>query len=189
MGSVGGQMALQLIEYAKCIELTDNEWNHNLIEDLNQLVSQQILLVNDYYTFRKELNENDNKFEEMRHSFPILVQRHGLSLQQSVNKINEMIKSKDNQIMDKIKTIENCEQLKTSDVLEYVNGVQQFLGGYWRHAVTARRYHGLNFTGVVPPEGYFLYDNNQTIIKPIDNKTMDFKWNKVVPQNVQPITY
>lgn len=73
LGSVGGQMTLQLIEYAKNITLTNQQWNHPLMKTLVVLVSEEMVLVNDYFTFRKEVAENSYKFSSMRHAFSILV--------------------------------------------------------------------------------------------------------------------
>ncbi len=65
---------------------------------------------------------------------------------------------------------------KTIDL--YLEGVSELLGGYWRHAVTARRYHGLNFKGVIPLERKFVYDNKETIIISSDSKSVDFGLNR-----------
>ena len=73
LGSVGGQMSLQLIEYAKNVSLTDAEFNHPLMHSLERAVSEEMTLVNDFLTFRKEVAENDFKFSKMRHAFPVLV--------------------------------------------------------------------------------------------------------------------
>lgn len=73
LGSVGGQMSLQLIEYAKDVALTDHEFNHPLMAQLERAVSEEMTLVNDYLTFRKEVAENDYKFSKMRHAYPVLV--------------------------------------------------------------------------------------------------------------------
>lgn len=73
LGSVGGQMSLQLLEYAKNIQLTDAEFGHPLMVRLEQAVSEEMTLVNDYLTFRKEVAENDFMFSKMRHAFPVLV--------------------------------------------------------------------------------------------------------------------
>lgn len=66
----------------------------------------------------------------------------------------------------------------------YLEGVNEFVGGYWRHAVTAKRYHGLNFKGAIPPQGDFRYDVNETII--VTNRPYHYNWFKPIPGNVQP---
>ncbi len=48
-------MALQFIEHAKNIEISDDELNHGLIKALNRCVSEESILINDYYMFRKEV--------------------------------------------------------------------------------------------------------------------------------------
>lgn len=73
LGSVGGQMSMQLIEYAKDVTLTDEEFYHPLLVQLERAVSEEMTLVNDFLTFRKEVAENDYKFSKMRHAFPVLV--------------------------------------------------------------------------------------------------------------------
>ena len=75
LGSVGGQMSFQLIEYAKDVRLTDEEFNHPLMHQLERAVSEEIILVNDYLTFRKEVAEFDYKFSKMRCAFTILVKQ------------------------------------------------------------------------------------------------------------------
>ena len=188
LGSVGGHMALQLIEYAKDIDIKEKEWNHSSIQALNKLVSEEIILINDYYTFRKEVGENNGKFDQMKHPFSLLVHSQGMTLQSAVNKINELIKEKDEQIFRQMAIIEKCDELKSKDICDYLKGVNEFLGGYWRHAVTARRYHGSHFKGVLPIEGLFIYDSEKTIIKPNDDNIYTHKWFKPIPINVQPIT-
>ena len=80
LGSVGGQMSLQLIEYAKEASLTDDQFNHTLMHRLERAVSEEMTLVNDYLTFRKEVAENDFRFSKMRHAFPVLVNQGNLKL-------------------------------------------------------------------------------------------------------------
>jgi hypothetical protein len=186
LGSVGGLMALQFIEYAKNIEISDEEWNHPLIKALNRCVSEEVILINDFYTFRKEVKENDNDFNRMKHPFALLVNNEGLSLQESVNRVHEMILEKDKQIFNHFKTISESDFLRSRTIDLYLEGVSEFLGGYWRHAVTARRYHGWNFKGVLPLEGKFIYDSNQTIIIPSGGKKFKFDWFKPIPKNFQP---
>ena len=181
MGSVGGQMALQFIEYSKNIELTDNEWNNRSIQELSRLVSEEMILINDYYTFRKEVDENDGQWLKMKHSFPILMNQ-GLSLQEAVNRVNEMIKESDQKIIDTINTLQ--KSVNSSAIEQYLDGVNHFVGGYWRHAVTARRYHGLDFEGVIPFKGKFIYDRNRTIIE--NNQRQTVHWFKPIPENVRP---
>lgn len=79
LGSVGGQMSMQLIEYAKDVTLTDEEFYHPLLVQLERAVSEEMTLVNDFLTFRKEVAENDFKFSKMKHAFPVLVNQ-GLNL-------------------------------------------------------------------------------------------------------------
>ncbi|CAG2108354.1 unnamed protein product [Medioppia subpectinata] len=187
LGSVGGHMALQLIEYANDIELTDEEWQHPWIQTLNRLVGEEMTLINDYYTFRKEVMENGGNFYQMRHPFALLVTGDsGHTLQSAVNKVREMIVEKDTEIVDTLRAIDACVELRTANIGQYLRGVNEFLGGYWLHAVTARRYHGLDYLDVIPLEGQFVFDKNRTIIKPSNVRQDNFKWLKNVPGNVQP---
>lgn len=77
LGSVGGQMTLQLIEYAKNISLIDQEWNHPLMKSLLVAVSEEMIMVNDHLTFRKEVAEANFKFSNMRHAYTVLVHNKG----------------------------------------------------------------------------------------------------------------
>lgn len=103
--------------------------------------------------------------------------------------MHQLIMAKDNDIFELMRNILKEPQLNaTSDAharLEtYLAGVNEFVGGYWRHAVTAKRYHGLQFRGAIPPEGHFVYHMDETIIKP--TKPYHYRWLKPLPENVQP---
>ena len=78
----------------------------------------------------------------------------------------------------------NANQKASSQLRRFLEGVDEFVGGYWRHAVTARRYHGLSFKGAIPPEGLFKYDPTTTVIKA--SKIYRYRWLREIPENVQP---
>ncbi|KAI2809388.1 hypothetical protein BLOT_000537, partial [Blomia tropicalis] len=188
LGSVGGQMSLQLIEYAKEVSLTDDQFNHTLMHRLERAVSEEMTLVNDYLTFRKEVAENDFRFSKMRHAFPVLVNQ-GFTLQESVNRVHQMIMDKDRLIFRLMNRIMaepslNVDPSASAQLRLFLEGVDEFVGGYWRHAVTARRYHGLNFKGAIPPEGHFRYDPNMTVI--VSSTLYRYRWLSDIPNNVQP---
>lgn len=188
LGSVGGQMSMQLIEYAKDVALTDAEFTHPLMVQLERTVSEEMTLVNDYLTFRKEVAENDYKFSKMRHAFPVLV-NGGLTLQEAVNRVHGMILEKDKLIFRLMRAVMNDPSLNTSQeashrLRRYLEGVDEFVGGYWRHAVTARRYHGLHFKGAIAPEGHFTYDPEKTVL--VASKPYRYRWLRDLPENVQP---
>ncbi|KAH9517728.1 hypothetical protein DERF_008370 [Dermatophagoides farinae] len=202
LGSVGGQMTLQLIEYAKNIALTDQEWNHPLMKSLIDAVSEEMIMVNDHLTFRKEVAEANFKFSRMRHAYTVLVHTKGFTLQEAVNHVHQLIQEKDTFIFDLIDQIMLDPVLNSSTEASerlrlYLEGVKEVLGGYWRYAVQARRYHGQNFQlDAIPPGGHFLYDQHQTIIL-LNNKNKlnnhqhqqqqhYYEWLKPVPENVQP---
>lgn len=189
LGSVGGQMSMQLIEYAKDVTLTDEEFYHPLLVQLERAVSEEMTLVNDFLTFRKEVAENDYKFSKMRHAFPVLVNQ-GLTLQEAVNRVHQAIDDKDKLIFRLMRVIMNDPGLnRTAEQSHrlrlFLEGVDEFVGGYWRHAVTARRYHGANFKGAIPPGGHFVYDPNVTVLKTA--KPHRYRWLRECPQNVQPV--
>ncbi len=89
-------MALQFIEHAKNIEISDDELNHGLIKALNRCVSEESILINDYYMFRKEVKAMimTSIIWNIRS-----LNNEGLSLQESVNRVHEMILEKDKQIL------------------------------------------------------------------------------------------
>ena len=205
-------MSLQLIEYAKDIALTDEEFNHPLMHQLERAVSEEMTLVNDYLTFRKEVAENDYCFSKMRHAFPVLVnqgtvelirsnevhcatslspfvRQTGLTLQEAVNRVHQMIQDKDRLIFQLMRSIMSDPSLNTSQAAShrlriFLEGVDEFVGGYWRHAVTARRYHGLNFKGAIAPEGHFTYDPEKTVL--VASKPYRYRWLRDIADNVQP---
>lgn len=167
-GSIGSQMTMQLIEYAHRIELSDYQWNHPLIQSLIENVSIEMILLNDYLTFRKEIAENEYKFSRMKHSFTILVNQ-GLNLQQAVDEIHRMILEYDSTIMNLIENIRkdcglNLGLQTDSQLNEFLIGVEEVLGGSWEFLMTSPRYHGKGFKGRIPMEGSFQYDPHRTII-------------------------
>lgn len=125
-------------------------------------------------------------------NFLFFESQKGLTLQESVNHVHELIQKKDNEILEILRLIQTDSKLNSSTqstkrMSAYVDGVNEFVGGYWRHAVTARRYHGKSFQGTIPPEGHFLYDPQQTIIMSKTHGQHRYEWYTEVPENVQPM--
>ena len=113
----------------------------------------------------------------------------GLTLQEAVDRVHQMIQDKDKLIFRLMRAIMkepklNKDASASHRLRLYLEGVDEFVGGYWRHAVTARRYHGLNFKGAIPPEGHFTYDQEKTVI--MTNKPYRYRWLRDIADNVQP---
>lgn len=116
----------------------------------------------------------------------------GLTLQEAVDKVHSMIQEKDQQINTVMEQIISRSELnlrngeKTNDMKLFLTGVQEVIGGYWRFAITARRYHGKNFIGAIAPSGRFIYDPNETIIDNETTKKHQYTWLRPIPVNKQP---
>lgn len=103
--------------------------------------------------------------------------------------MHQLITEKDRLIFRLMNAIMSEPSLNTTTTASarlrrFLEGVDEFVGGYWRHAVTARRYHGLNFKGAIPPEGQFTYDPEKTVIVP--STVYRYRWLHDIPDNVQP---
>lgn len=106
-----------------------------------------------------------------------------------MNRVHQAIEDKDKLIFRLMRVIMNDPGLnRTADASHrlrvFLEGVDEFVGGYWRHAVTARRYHGVNFKGAIPPGGHFIYDPEKTVLKTA--RPYRYRWLREVAQNVQP---
>ncbi|OTF77496.1 hypothetical protein BLA29_009978 [Euroglyphus maynei] len=125
----------------------------------------------------------------------------GFTLQEAVNHVHQLIMEKDRLIFQLIEQIMDDPILNSSSESThrlglYLEGVKEVLGGYWRYAIQARRYHGQNFeSNAIPPGGHFVYDQHQTIILMNNNNNNNkdrsnhhhyYEWLKPVPDNVQP---
>lgn len=135
-----------LIEYAKNIRLTDEEYKHPTMQQLILIGCRHVLYVNDLFSCLKEYKGD---FQNFNHIIGVLVRSKELSVQQAVD--------------DVCKRIEQCEEsfIKIRDEWyagpeiisgasrSYIAGMQDWMAGLLFWSRKSKRYWGSHFSGMV----------------------------------------
>ncbi len=103
---------LQLIDFTANIELTDEEWDHPLLQKLIKIAAKSVLLTNDWFSLRKELMESEN-LKLCRNIIALYMALEKLTLQESIDKLYKFINETDNEILKIVDLLNNENNSKT----------------------------------------------------------------------------
>jgi hypothetical protein len=164
-----------LVEFALGFELTQKEWESSILQNLIELAGKSILLVNDLFSFRKEIIESNGDLRYCSNSIILYMVTENLLLQDSVDKLFKELNKTDKAFLAIEKNLK-LEKTLSNNMIKFIDGLKALIGGNWLFQLGLKRYHGKNFTGIVPLSGKFIFSEEETIIIPdkIIEKENDF---------------
>jgi len=136
------------VEYAKAIDLgslaaTDPDILQARIASINH-----ITLVNDLYSFPKELDA-----KEAMNAILVLMRLEGYDLQSAVNKVVDLIQDAEKRFIDACARIRAGPLGEHADVREYLDGIAYLMTGNLRWSQLSPRYFGDQHDGSIVYEG------------------------------------
>lgn len=160
--------SMLMAEYLYEIELTDEEYHHPVIQELERICTWQVALTNDLFSLYKECKEG--KLENANNIIPILVSS-GMTIQEAVEETCLQIETAYREFI-KVRDLWFREEKQISDdIRTFIIGMEYFMSGNNQWHRMSKRYHGKNFkdtitTGIMEwsPKGTTYYkDNKHTI--------------------------
>ncbi len=131
------------------------------------------VLVNDLYSFRKEIIQCDRVFKRCQNLIALYVNLENLSLQESVDKLHKQIIETDNQVLEIVDALRQ-EYSNSKHMNIFFDEFLGILGGNWLFLNGLKRYQGKNLKGFIPLSGRFVFSENVTKIIP--DKGFDENW-------------
>lgn len=154
--SIGARSSFISIEYGLNI-VFENEILEEY-KEIHKIAAENIILINDLFSYRKELYENNNNPNIIK----IIMNEKECNLQESINlleidikKNNEIFKKLYNQILIK----HNNENVK-----KYLNGLHNLIVGNLQWSCVSPRYHGVCFNNTLINGAKVIFERYKTII-------------------------
>lgn len=154
--SIGAMASFITIEYGFDIEFTQETLY--LLKDIHNISGQNIILINDLFSYRKEIYENKNNINIIN----IIISQNNCSLQDAINLLEIDIKKNYNNF----KKLYNEILVNNDDknIRKYLNGLSDLIIGNLHWSCISPRYHGINFKSTLINGAKVIFDKNETII-------------------------
>ncbi|MFE0063410.1 terpene synthase family protein [Streptomyces sp. NPDC059003] len=135
--TIGCHWILGFSEYALGIDLTDELQCSADLRKLNFLITEHMIVLNDLFSFRKELRHGD-----LINSVVSACRSQGITLQESVNRAHKHLGDLEKAIAATQMSLLDGEFVDNPSVQAYVHDVSSIPAAtwYWQYATT--RYHG-----------------------------------------------
>ncbi|KPM41696.1 hypothetical protein AK830_g4843 [Neonectria ditissima] len=149
------------VEYAKGIDLGELS-NHPEIMAVRRAAINHVTLVNDLYSFPKELDAK----EAMMNAILVLMRRENLNLQQSIDKVVDNIHQAELDFISARDNILQGQQGQLSDIGAYLDGVGYVMTGNLRWSQMSTRYFGDDHDGARITSGPITITPKPTVHAP-----------------------
>jgi hypothetical protein len=126
-------------------EMSDAEWNHPARSYLDALVARQCCLVNDLYSFHKELRERGNRGELVQ-AVSVLMRGEELTAQQAVDRLVQVIRGYEDEYV-RVRDSLLARPGASAGLREYCEKLEDIMSGNLRYMLISPRYYGAGFTG------------------------------------------
>ncbi|WP_405605107.1 terpene synthase family protein [Streptomyces sp. NBC_01410] len=134
MDSFGCDFIRLMTEYAVEVDMTADE---SLLRDVHTYGMQQMIIVNDLLSWRKEHAQED-KMTLVR----VLVEREGLGLQQSVDRLCRLVEYQERAYLAARDRLRHGPHGSRADIRAYLRGLDHVIGGSQEFEYLTPRYFG-----------------------------------------------
>lgn len=149
-----------MIEYLYDFEMTDEEYYHQKVQELERICTWQVALVNDLFSLLKECKRGT--LENVNNIIAILVSNGRMSIQEAVEQVCKQIEWSQDEYIKVRDDWYNSEDKISVAVRSFVNGMEYYMAGntYWHRQ--SKRYHGTNWEGIITT-GYVEWSPEGTV--------------------------
>jgi hypothetical protein len=137
-----GEWAAIMTEYAIDVDMTDHLRSDQFLAKMRTAAIDSITLVNDPYSFRKEIHIADSV-----NSVWLLMHREGLKLQEALNKLAKLVAENELNLMMARDRVLAGPLGKKEDVRAYMTELEHLASGNAEFHAISTRYHGRDFKG------------------------------------------
>jgi len=137
-----GEWAAMMTEYAIDVDMTDALASDESLITVRTAAIDSITLVNDPYSFRKEIHIADSV-----NSVWLFMLLEGLTLQQALNKLASIVLDNEKKLIAARDRVLAGPLGKRNDVREYLTELEHLASGNAEFHAVSTRYHGSDFKG------------------------------------------
>lgn len=138
--------SLLMAEYLYEIQLTDEEYNHPIVQELEKSSTWQVTLTNDLFSLYKECK--DGKLENANNIIPILV-CGGMTVQEAIDETCTQIEDSHRDFIRVRDEWYHSGEHISNDVRTFITAMEYFMSGNNRWHRMSKRYHGKDFEDVI----------------------------------------
>ncbi len=132
-----GEWLTLMTEYAIDVDMTDELAADESLREMRTAVIDSLTLVNDPYSFRKEIYTSDSV-----NSVWLLMHLEGLTLQQALNRLAQMVRDNERKLIAAGTRVLAGPLGQREDVRRYVTELEHLASGNAEYHAVSTRYHG-----------------------------------------------
>jgi hypothetical protein len=138
IATIGMAFAKFELEYAVGLDLTHELASHPALREMRDTMMRMCVLVNDLYSYRRDLFDGD----ATRNIIGVLQRTQGLSLQESVDVLCEMINEHEKRVCGLRADVAASKLGSRSDVRLYLETLELYAAANLYYHIIMPRYHG-----------------------------------------------
>lgn len=150
-----------MLEYLYDIELTNEEYFHPKLQELEKIGTLHVAFINDLFSLFKEYK---GTFENLHLAVSIFILNEGMTFQQAIDKLcDEIEQMQEEYIQIKDEWFASGEYI-SKNVRRFIEGQQYYMSGNEKWHRLSKRYHGESFNTTIAsgilkrsPEGGTIY--------------------------------
>lgn len=135
-----------ILEYLYDIELTNEEYFHPKLQELEKIGTLHIAFINDLFSLFKEYK---GTFENLHHAVSIFMLNEGLTFQQAIDKLCDEIEQLQKDYIDLKNEWFTSGEYISDNVRRFIEGQQYYMAGNEKWHRLSKRYHGENFNTII----------------------------------------
>jgi len=159
--SVYSAPCFPIIEHGLGIELPEDLAASDELEELHLACTDCMILINDLFSFPKEALEGDYV-----NAIPILCIHDNLNLQQSVDRVCELLSDTETQFITRRDALLASQKAPHSIIGPYVMALGDYMGGLLQWARFTTRYHGPDYVWNGLTSGVVTLGKTGTMMRP-----------------------
>lgn len=153
-----------MLEYLCNIELTDEEYFHPKLQELEKLGTLHVAFINDLFSLFKEYK---GTFEHLHHAVSIFVLNEEMTVQQAIDKLCDEIEQLLKEFIQLRDEWFSSDEYISDNVRQFIEGLQYYIAGNEKWHRLSKRYHGENFNTTIT-SGIMKWSPDGTIYTPDD---------------------
>jgi hypothetical protein len=141
--SSGARPVFHFIEFSYNIDLPEDVWQDNIIEEFQFIAVDIIAIHNDALSYRKEVRDwRSGAGKHMYNIVQVIQDSNGLSLQEAFDEVGVMVNERLQQLAVLEKGLGDRENEHVDQIRRYFQGVKQVIKGCLWWSFHTKRYFG-----------------------------------------------
>lgn len=129
--TIGFPFYFHLIEYADQLYVPEPDWNDIRFQKLLELAATHVIFVNDFFSYEKEMREQNNEHGKVFNPVSLIIQIEGLSVGKAFESLAKIIGDLEKEIL----IVENeilCDESFSKDTRTFIERMNYLMGGHFK---------------------------------------------------------